>query len=225
MRCAVILSGCGVRDGSEIHEAVTAMLSLTERGHAYECYAPDRWQTAVVDHAHGCMMDEKRNTLVESARIARGAIRDLKEANLDTFDAVLLPGGFGAAIQLCDFGKAGARCKVDPELEVFLKNVQKAGKPIGLMCIAPVIAARVFGDRAVRVTIGDDAETARACEAMGARHVVCRHDEVCVDEALKIVTTPAYMKARDISQCYASAKALVSALEKLCVSNSASPGA
>ena len=215
MRCAIVLSGCGVRDGSEIHESVTAMLSLAERGHAYMCYAPDRMQQAVVDHAHGGESDEKRNVLVESARIARGAIRPLQEADLSTFDAVILPGGFGAATNLCDFGSKGASCSVIPELASFLNRVHEAGKPIGFMCIAPVIAARVFGDRGVRLTIGDDAGTARACEAMGAKHVVCRYDEACVDETLKIVTTPAYMKARDIAECCASARALVEKLETL----------
>ena len=215
MRCAVILSGCGVRDGSEIHESVTAMLSLAERGHSYMCYAPDKWQSVVVDHAHGRPMEEKRNVLVESARIARGDIRDLKLADLNDFDAVILPGGFGAAMNLCNFGRVGAKCQVDPDLESFLKKVHEAGKPIGFMCIAPVIAARVFGDKGVRMTIGDDAGTAKACEAMGAKHQVCRYDEACVDETLKIVTTPAYMCARDIAECFASAKALVTAIEKL----------
>ncbi len=215
MRCAIILSGCGVRDGSEIHESVTAMLSLVERGHSYRCFAPDRMQQAVIDHAHGCESDEKRNVLVESARIARGAIQPLQAAELSTFDAVILPGGFGAATNLCDFGSKGASCSVIPELASFLNRVHEAGKPIGFMCIAPVIAARVFGDRGVRLTIGDDAGTAQACEAMGAKHVVCRHDEACVDETLKIVTTPAYMKARDIAECCASARALVEKLETL----------
>ena len=215
MRCAIILSGCGVKDGSEIHESVTAMLSLAERGHSYMCYAPNKWQRFVVDHVNGRNLEEKRNILSESARIARGKIQDLKTADLKDFDAVILPGGFGAAVNLCDFGVCGADCHVDPDLEAFLKRVQEAGKPIGFMCIAPVIAARVFGDKGVRMTIGDDAGTAQACEAMGAKHEVCRFDEACVDEKLKIVTTPAYMCARNVAECYASAKALVLAIEKL----------
>ena len=215
MKCAVILSGCGVRDGSEIHEAVTALLSLDERGHEYMCFAPDKPQSEVVDHLCGRRTPESRNVLTESARIARGHIKSLAEAELSAFDAVLLPGGFGAAINLCDFGFKGASCTVDGQVESFLKRAQAAQKPIGFMCIAPVIAARVFGAQHVRLSIGDDKATAAACEAMGARHVVCRADEACVDEELKIVTTPAYMKAKSISECYASAKSLVAALEKL----------
>lgn len=215
MKCAIILSGCGVRDGSEIHESVTAMLSLDGRGHAYDCYALDKAQSAVVDHYHGSGMRETRNMLVEAARIARGQIRDVKALDLAQYDAVVLPGGFGAATNLCDFGSRGAACTVDPDLEDVLVRAHEAGKAIGFMCIAPVIAARVFGKNGVQMTIGDDAGTASACEAMGAKHVVCKVDEACVDKNLKIVTVPAYMTARSITECYLSAQAMVRALEEL----------
>jgi len=215
MKVAVILSGCGVRDGSEIHEAVTALLSLDQRGHEYQCYAPDINQTSVVNHITGRSMDQTRSVLEESARIARGNIINLNNAQFDSFDAVVLPGGFGAAVNLCNFGSKGSACTVNNTIESFLTKAQLMGKPIGFMCIAPVIAARVFGNKRVRMTIGDDPGTAAACEAMGAVHVNCRADEACVDHDLKIVTTPAYMKAQSIAECYKSADALVAALEKL----------
>ncbi len=215
MRFAVILSGCGVRDGSEIHESVLLMLSLCQAGHEVSIFAPDKAQTMVVNGVSGKPMSETRNVLVESARIARGAIKPLSSLVIEDVDAIALPGGFGAALNLCDFGQRGEQCRVDAEVERVLVHAHEAGKVLGFMCIAPVIAARVFGKDGVRVTIGSDVGTARACEAMGAHHEVRRYDEACVDENLKIVTTPAYMEAGSIVECYASAQALVRAMTKL----------
>lgn len=219
MKIAVVLSGCGVRDGSEIHESVTALLCMDQAGHQVEMFAPNKPQTAVINGLTGKPENETRNILIESARIARGNIRDLASLNPNNYDAIVLPGGFGAATNLCDFALNGPNCQVDKDLECILKTAQKSGKIMGFMCIAPVIAARVFGENHVRMTIGNDPQTAMACEAMGAKHIPCSYHEACIDESLKIVTTPAYMLAASIAQCYESAKAMLHAIEKLYAQN------
>ena len=201
MRFAVILSGCGVRDGSEIHESVLLLLSLAQAGHEVSIFAPDKEQALVINGLTGSPMSDVRNVLVESARIARGMIRPLSVLDISAIDAIALPGGFGAALNLCDFGQKGAQCKVDSEVERVLRCAHEAGKVLGFMCIAPVIAARLFGSDGVKVTIGRDKVTAKACESMGAHHEVKRYDEVCVDEKLRVVTTPAYMEAKSIVEC------------------------
>lgn len=212
MEVAVILSGCGVLDGSEIHESVCLALSLEQAGHRVSYFAPDMAQAVVTNGMTGQVLDETRNVLVESARIARGKIRPLSE--MGKFDAVALPGGLGAARNLCDFAVRGAKCEVNGEVTRALKSAHEAGAALGFMCIAPVIAARLF--EGVRVTLGGDGAEARACEAMGAHHVVCRADEACIDKTWRVASVPAYMAARSISECFKSARALVSALETLC---------
>jgi enhancing lycopene biosynthesis protein 2 len=195
-RVAVILSGCGVQDGSEIHEAVISLLALDEAGASYACFAPDKAQRQTTNHRLGKPANETRNVLVESARIARGHIQDLAEAHADDFDAVLMPGGFGAALNLCDFAVNGSDCKVDPIVERFLHSMYDARKPIAALCIAPVIVAKLFGTAGVKVTIGNDSDTAAAIERMGAKHVRCAVQDCITDEGNKIVTTPAYMLAK-----------------------------
>ncbi|MFA5623960.1 MAG: isoprenoid biosynthesis glyoxalase ElbB [Bradymonadales bacterium] len=215
MRVAVILSGCGVRDGSEIHEATSALIQLDMRGHSAECFAPKKAQALVVDHVTGKSSEERRDVLVESARIARGKIAALSELKVANFDAILLPGGFGAATNLCDFAQKGADCTIDADLERILIEAHAAKKVMGFMCISPVIAARVFGKNGVSVSIGDDAQTAATIEKMGAKHVVCAADEAHSDIENKIVTVPAYMTTTSIAKCFAAAGALVSAMETL----------
>jgi enhancing lycopene biosynthesis protein 2 len=195
-RVAVILSGCGFQDGSEIQEAVVALLALDEAGASVACFAPDKAQRQTTNHRTGKPAGEARNVLVESARISRGRIQDLAEAKADDFDAVLMPGGFGAALNLCDFAVTGADCKVDPHLERFLTDMHAAKKPIAAICIAPAIVAKLFGSNGVKVTIGDDHDTAAALEKMGAKHVDCSVHDAVVDETHGVVTTPAYMLAK-----------------------------
>ncbi len=197
MNAAVILSGCGVFDGSEIHEAVSILIHLSRAGVAYECFAPDIPQAHVIDHLHGKPTDERRNVLVESARIARGKIRPLADLDASRFDAAFLPGGFGAAKNLCDFAAKGAECAVEPTVERAIKAFHDAGKPVGLCCIAPVIAARVLGTKkggpGVTVTIGKDPSTAAAITSMGATHQERPVTQACTDERRRVVTAPAYM--------------------------------
>jgi len=219
-RIAVILSGCGVFDGSEIHETCAALLALRRAGAEAVVCAPRGPQMHVIDHLAGEPAEERpRDVLIESARLARGEIVPLADVGLSDVDAVLLPGGFGAAKNLCDFAIRGAECSVHPEVESFLRAAQAAGKPIAAMCIAPVIVARVFGeDLHPRLTIGQDADTAAAIVAMGATHEDRGVRETLVDRDNRIVTTPAYMLAGAIDEVFDGAEALVDDLLDLCVS-------
>ncbi|MDR2676077.1 MAG: isoprenoid biosynthesis glyoxalase ElbB [Opitutaceae bacterium] len=209
-KVAVILSGCGVFDGSEIQEAVITLLAIDRAGAAAKCFAPDVAQMHVVNHADGKVAEGVwRNVLEESARIARGNIAELAALRVDEVDAIILPGGFGAAKNLCDFATAGAAMTVMPGLERLLTEAHAAGRPLGFACIAPVIAAKVFGAQGVQVTIGNDRDTAAAIEAMGAKHVECPVEAVVADRSRKIFTTPAYMLGPGIRHVAAGIEKLV----------------
>jgi len=197
-KVAVILSGCGVFDGAEIHESVLTLLALAKAGAEVTCAAPDVNQYHVINHQTGEVSDEQRNVRVESARIARGEIQTVSELKVEDFDAVLIPGGFGAAKNIATLGVDGGDYTVEASVVEFLRAFHQAGKPIGFACIAPAIAAYVFGESKVKVTIGNDAGTAEALEGKGAQHVVCPVEDIVVDEDLKIVTTPAYMLAMNL---------------------------
>ncbi|MDC0357221.1 isoprenoid biosynthesis glyoxalase ElbB [Oligoflexia bacterium] len=199
-KIAVVLSGCGFKDGSEIHESVTTILAIVKAGAEPIFFAPDTNQAMVVNHVTGDTLGESRNVLSEAARIARGAIEDIKNLTAASADAVIFPGGFGAALNLCDFGKKGADCTVNPEVERVVKEFHGASKPLGLICIAPVIGAKVLGGVGVELTIGNDKGTAEALEKCGAKHVDCAVDDIHVDEKNRVVTTPAYMLAENIAQ-------------------------
>ena len=200
---AVILSGCGVYDGAEINEAVLTLLSLEQQGASYQCFAPDREQMHVINHLTGEPAEgESRNVLVEAARIARGNIKPITEAKVADFDALVVPGGFGAAKNLCDFAVAGDQMTVQADFLELAQSFHQAGKPIGLICIAPVMAAAICGE-GTRCTIGNDADTAAAIGAMGGEHLECPVSEARVDADKKMVTTPAYMLAGSVSEAYA----------------------
>ena len=209
-RIAVILSGCGSQDGSEIHEAVCTLLALDQQGANYQCFAPDMQQARVANHCTGQNMAETRNVLIESARIARGAIEPLAALQEQDFEGLILPGGFGAALNLSDFATQGAQCTIQPEVARVVTAMHQAGKPIGALCIAPVILARLFP--AAKLTLGNDVASAQAVVSMGAEHCPSSHGEVVVDEKQRLVTTPCYMLDSRISQIYAGASALVAAV-------------
>lgn len=204
----VILSGCGVFDGAEVQEASALLIALAQHGIDYQCMAPDR-DFEVIDHRTQQATGEKRNVLTESARIARGEIVDLKDVNGVDYDALFLPGGFGAAKNLCTFATKGPDCEVDPQVERVLQEAHTAGKPLGFICIAPALGAKVFGSEGVKVTIGHDAGTAAAVSKTGATHVEADADEIVVDDVLNMVSTPAYMEAKDPAQVFAGISALV----------------
>ncbi len=193
-RVAVLLSGSGVYDGSEIYETTFTLLALEEAGAAVTCCAPEIPQMHVINHGTGEVAEgESRSVLQEAARLARGQIKSLGDISSAGFDALVLPGGFGAAKNLCDFAVKGPDCQVEPEVAAFIKSFHAEGKPIGFICIAPAIGAALFGDRGIRLTIGNDPETASGLQALGAEHVECSVDEIVVDENNKVVSTPAYM--------------------------------
>ena len=213
----VLLSGCGVYDGSEIHEAVITLLALDRAGAKIKCLAPDISQMHVIDHLEGQPVDhERRSVLIESARIARGNIDAVAGCDVNELDAVIVPGGFGAAKNLCDFAVKGTGLTVDPVVNDFLVQCHDAGKPIGFICIAPVIAAKVFGSKKPVLTIGTDADTAAAIEKLGAKHKNCKVEDCVVDKKNKIVTTPAYMLAGSIKEAAAGIEKLVKEVLAFC---------
>ncbi len=214
-RVGVLLSGCGVFDGSEIHEAVITLLALDRAGAQIVCTAPNVAQMHVVNHLTQEVTDEKRNVLVESARIARGEIRDLVEVTAADLDALIIPGGFGAAKNLSDFAVKGPEASVNPEVARILKEMTDAGKPVGAICIAPATLTRALSDLSPEVTIGNDVGTAAAIETMGGRHRTCSVDMVCVDERHRIVTTPAYMLGPGIKDVAAGIEKLVTRIMEM----------
>ena len=199
-KIGVVLAGCGVKDGSEIHEAILTLLYLDKAKTETIIMAPDRNQMDVVNHlTEKVMPDETREILVESARIARGNIRDIKKVSADDLDALIFPGGFGAAKNLCDFAVKGENFTVNPDIEELILEMHKAKKPVGFICIAPVIAAKVLGKYHPKITIGNDESTAKVIENLGAKHINSSVDEIVVDEENNIVTTPAYMLGPSIA--------------------------
>lgn len=211
-KIAIVLSGTGVYDGSEIHEATLTMLAIAQQGASYEIFAPDIEQAHVINHLTGEEMPETRNVLVESSRIARGNIADLKSYSPSQFDALVFPGGFGAAKNLSTFAFDGPNCKVNPDVEKAVKSTVEAGKPIGALCIAPAVITKILQD--VEVTIGNDSGTAGAIEAMGGTHKQTTHGEVVVDEKYKVFTTPCYMLDATIEQIADGANHIIRAILK-----------
>ena len=212
---AVVLSGSGRADGSEIHESVCAMLAIDCENLTYQCFAPDIEQAMVVNHLTGQKTDEKRNVLVESARIARGNIKPLTEYNPDDFDAIVFPGGIGAVINWCDFSVSGVSCQVENSIRKAIWDSYKKSVPIGAMCIAPVLIAKVLGSEGVKVTIGNDEQVIASITRTGAIHENKKAMEVCVDQIHKVVTTPAYMLASSIKEVCEGADNMIKALLKM----------
>jgi enhancing lycopene biosynthesis protein 2 len=201
-KIGVVLSGCGVRDGSEIHEAVFTLLAIDRQGAEAVCMAPNS-EFPETNHLTMQETGASRNALVEAARIARGNIRDIKDVKAADLDAIIFPGGFGAAKNLCDFAMKGAGASVHPEVARLLKEVAAAGKPIGAICIAPVLIATVLGkELEPTVTIGTDSGTAAEIGKTGSKHQDCPVTEFVIDRKNKIVSTPAYMLATHISEAY-----------------------
>ena len=201
-KIAVVLSGCGFLDGAEIHEAALTLLALDRAGAKIICAAPDIQQFHTVDHLAGQPVEHgSRNVLLESARIARGDIIPLTDLKVAGVDAVIFPGGYGAAKNLCTFGIDGPDCKIETESKRVILETLAAEKPLGVMCIAPALAAKAVEntDYKLTMTIGNDKGTAQAIESLGANHVDCAVDDIVVDETNKVVSTPAYMLGPSIA--------------------------
>ncbi|MCE9686201.1 isoprenoid biosynthesis glyoxalase ElbB [Shewanella sp. AS16] len=206
---AVLLSGCGVFDGSEIHESVLTLLSLSKAGADYQCFAPDMEQLHVVNHLTGQVESGAvRNVLVESARIARGEIKDCNSLDVTQFDALILPGGFGAAKNLCNFATNGSECSINPDVAAFISEFVLSKKPVGFICISPVMIPLLYGHGA-KGTIGTDKDTAEAFTLMGGEHQNANVHEIVVDEVNKVVSTPAYMLAGSIAEAHSGIEKLV----------------
>jgi enhancing lycopene biosynthesis protein 2 len=215
-KIGVLLSGCGVMDGSEIHEATLTLYFLDKQGAEIICMAPNKDQLDVMNHVAGAPVQEKRNVMIEAARIARGKIKDVKDVKATELDAVIIPGGLGAAKNLCTFARDGANCRIDEGVAALLKEIHRANKPIGALCIAPAVIAKVFGSEfSPEITIGTDSGTASALEKMGARHKQTKVDEITVDGKNKIVTTPCYMLAQSIKEVGAGVEKLVAKIIEL----------
>lgn len=199
-KIGVVLSGCGVYDGSEIHEAVLTLLAIDRNGAEAVCMAPSM-EIREVNHLTSQETGATRNALVEAARIARGKIRDVKDVSAAELDAIIFPGGYGAAKNLCTFAEKGAAATINPEVARLIREMAMAKKPIGAICIAPALIAATLGrDYKPKVTIGTDAGTAAAIAETGSEHISCPVAEFVVDRENKIVTTPAYMLANRISE-------------------------
>lgn len=214
-RIGVVLSGCGVYDGAEIHEAVITLLAIARSGAQAVCFAPDKSQADVINHLSGEAMAENRNVLLEAARLARGDIQPLANARATDLDALIVPGGFGAAKNLSSFASEGSQCVVDRDLKALALALHQENKPLGFMCIAPALLPKIF-DFPLRLTIGTDSDTAEVLEEMGAEHVPCPVDDIVVDVENKIVTTPAYMLAQNIAQAATGIEKLVARVLVLC---------
>ncbi|MBE0646939.1 MAG: isoprenoid biosynthesis glyoxalase ElbB [Bacteroidales bacterium] len=212
-KIAVILAGCGVYDGAEIHEAVLTLLAIDKQGAAYQCFAPDMNQAHVVNHLKGEESAETRNVLVESARISRGNIKPLSEYSPVTFDGLIIPGGFGAAKNLCDWAFKGDECTVNPDVEKAIQTTFAAGKPIGAMCIAPVILAKLFDG--TNLTTGQDQASGGFIEKMGNKYTNTTHGEVVIDREKKLFTTPCYMLDARISEIEAGTSNIVREMLKV----------
>ena len=207
-KVGLVLSGCGVNDGSEIHEAVITMLELDKAGAEMVLMAPNIDQLHVINHATGEEMDDSRNVLIESARISRGNIEDIAGVTSDILDALILPGGFGVSKNLSDYAMSGMECSVNPDVLRLSREVHNDQKPIGVICIAPAIMAKILaGD--TELTIGFDEQTAADIDAMGAKHVLCAVDEIVIDKEKKVVSTPAYMEAKSIKEAASGIEKLV----------------
>lgn len=209
---AIILAGCGVYDGSEIHEAVMSMYAVMKNGAEYQLFAPDIQQHHVVNHLTGAEMPETRNVLIESARIARGNIQPLNKLDARDFDALLFPGGFGVAKNLCSYAFKGANCDVRPLVSKVIQDAVNKCKPIGALCISPVLFAKIF--EGVTITVGADEMDAENVRAMGAKHIAATHGEVIYDEKHRLFTTPCYQLQSTIVQIAEGADNIVKAMLK-----------
>ena len=215
-KVAVILSGCGVFDGAEIHESVLTLLALARAGAKVTCAAPEITQRHVINHATGEVVeDEDRNVLEEAARISRGEIQRLDEIRMEQLDAIIFVGGFGVAKNLSSLAFDGMAYDIDPIIQSLIQDAHQRKIAQGFMCIAPALAAAALGHEKVSLTIGNDADTAAILENKGAQHINCTVDEIVVDSANRVVTTPAYMLAEDILQAEAGINKLVAALLEL----------
>lgn len=215
MKVGIILSGCGVFDGSEIYETTLTLLALESRGIEYQAFAPDRTMYHVINHANQKQQVEARNILVESARLMRGNILPITEADPDALDAVIFPGGFGAAKNLCTYAIEGEHYFVYRDIKYFAERMIKRRKPMGFMCIAPMMVPLLYPG-GVKMSIGIDPQLAKIAEQKGAQHIDCAFDQTVVDEHFKVVCTPAFMIAENLLEAKKGIELLIDDIVRLC---------
>ncbi|MGZ3696415.1 MAG: isoprenoid biosynthesis glyoxalase ElbB [Bdellovibrionota bacterium] len=216
-KAAVVLCGSGYKDGSEIRESVGVLWALAAENMKVQIFAPDLDQFDVVNCATGAAQaGEKRNQLVEAARIARGEIQPLGKLRAQDFDMLVIPGGFGAAKNLCTFAIEGGKGKVLPEMKAVLEGFQSAGKPIGAVCIAPAILALAFPGKKFELTVGAKSEASAEIEKLGHVHVEKAAHEWHIDRKNRVGTTPAYMyDDAPLDKIFSGIKGLVAELCRL----------
>ena len=215
-KIAIILSGCGVYDGSEIYESTLTFLAIEHNNSTYQCFAPDIEQNHVINHLTGEVAEgESRNVLVESARLARGNCKPLTDLNADEYDGLVFPGGFGVAKNLCNFAEKGADAEINEQVYNAARAFADAKKPVGFICIAPALVPMIY-KAGVELTIGSDQQTAETLNQMGARHVECSVDDFVVDLVKHVVSTPAYMLAENLTQAQEGIQSLVTELISMC---------
>jgi enhancing lycopene biosynthesis protein 2 len=202
-KAAIILSGCGFLDGSEIHETTLLFLVLARHGIEYHCFAPNR-ESFVISHTSKKVSDDKRNILEESARIARGDIADIKTLKVDEYDILALPGGLGAATNLSDYKKAGNKLTVDPDLSRIILQFYEKKKPILAICIAPVVVAKVLEGKGITMTLGRDKQYIDLLNHLGMKGKSCSANECCIDGLHKVYTCPGYMEPPSIAAIFES---------------------
>lgn len=213
-KIAVILAGCGNRDGSETHETLSVLLAIDKRGMQYQCFAPEG-EFIVFNHIEGKPSGENRNLIIEASRLCRGNIMPLSQYKSEDFDALILPGGMGAAQNLSDYAFKGDKMSVNKEVERAILGTFSSGKPIGALCIAPMILAKILGDKNPTITLGGECQAAKDAVALGCKHKVCNATEVAIDENHKLFTTPAYMVATHIAQIFEGSDNLVESLSNI----------
>lgn len=210
----VVLAGCGYLDGSEIHESTLALLALAKAGASYQGVSPQRDQAKVVNHLDESMPDQTRSMVEESARIVRGNIVSMMDANLEDYDAIIVPGGTGLARNFFNLLEEGENYQVQADVLAFLRAAQEMGKPMGFICIAPMMMPFVY-PQGIQMTIGNDTATAAVAESKGAKHIDCAVDDIVIDSTHKAVSTPAYMLANSITEVEVGVSKLVDAVIKM----------
>ncbi len=210
----MILAGCGQHDGSETHEVILTLLSLEQEGVEWQAFAPDIQQTCVINHVDESLCSgDSRSVLQESARLVRGKIQSLSELDVQAFDAIVFPGGLGAVTNLCDWHEKKASFDFQIDVKRVIEQAKAQNKPMGFICIAPVMIPKIYPG--ARLTIGHEQSIASQLEAMGCVHVNCPADDVVIDRAHKIVSTPANMVAKHINEVFVGIKKLIQALKHL----------
>jgi enhancing lycopene biosynthesis protein 2 len=202
-KVGVLFSACGVLDGTEIHEAVLSLLYLDKKGAQSICFAPNILMSEVKNHIDQENMNENRNVMIESSRISRGEIYDIKDIRTSDLDALIIPGGFGVVKNLSEFAGKGPQGDVQPDVHRIIMEMYEAKKTIGALCIAPVLVGMVLKNRNITMTIGKEEGVIAALEKIGVRHSICAVDDIVVDDTHRIVTTPAYMlgpSIKDVSK-------------------------